>query len=342
VAREQVAGRRLGDLFPGFDDAKSAHRLDQVFDAGAPVVLSAQFHGQVIPLRFPDGRNRIHQATVTSIPAPEGERWALFVIHDVTDLTLQVQAFRSMREQAVKATSRVQAAKQLAERRNEQVAEVNRDLEQFAYLASHDLQEPLRTLTSFSTFLRADLGEDLPAAAATRMRRLIKDLLALSRVSRSEMSWSNTTLQSCLAEALDALAVRVGESGMSVRGGEELPDVVGDRRLLTQLFQNLLGNAMKFADASRPPVIEIAPSRLSNGWQISVSDNGIGIPEQYSTKVFEPFQRLHGADKYPGSGMGLAICKRAVERHGGTIWTEAREQGGACFKFTLMDEHDES
>ena len=322
-----------------------------MFDVGAPVVLSAQFHGQVIPLRFPDGRNRIHQATVTSIPAPEGGCWALFVIHDVTDLTLQVQAFRSMREQAVKATNRAQAAKQLAERRNEQLAEVNRDLEQFAYLASHDLQEPLRTLTSFSTFLRADLGEDLPVAAAndlehigsaaTRMRRLIEDLLALSRVSRSEMSWSKTSLQSCLAEALDALAVRVGESGTSVRGGEDLPAVVGDRRLLTQLLQNLLGNAMKFADASCPPVIEIASSRLSNGWQISVSDNGIGISEQYFAKVFAPFQRLHGADKYAGSGMGLAICKRAVERHGGTIWTEAQEQGGACFKFTLMDEHDE-
>ncbi len=349
LRRSEVIGRRLGDLFAAYDDSNFSQRLDDVFESGAPVVLSAQFHGQVIPLRLPDGRDRIHQATVTAMLGPDGSRWALFAIQDVTDLALQIQAFRAMREEAIQATNRAETSKQLAERRNEKLAEVNRELEQFAYLASHDLQEPLRTLTSFSTFLRSDLGEDLPENAArdlehigsatARMRRLIDDLLALSRVSRSEMSWSKVPLKACVAEAMELLEVRIEECDSKINGTDNLPTVLGDRRLLTQVFQNLLGNAMKFTDASRHSVIDIGAEREEGGWLVSVADNGIGISEPHLEKIFEPFQRLHGADKYPGSGMGLAICKRGVERHGGAVWAKPNTPDGSCFQFTLPDSH---
>jgi signal transduction histidine kinase len=171
------------------------------------------------------------------------------------------------------------------------------------------------------------------------MRRLIDDLLALSLVSRSEMSWSRTSLRVCVADALELLNDRVAECTPTIAGADSLPPVRGDRKLLTQVFQHLLSNAMKFADALRPCVIDLSAEHDGSGWLIKTRDNGIGIPEQYLTKIFAPFQRLHGADKYPGSGMGLAICKRAIERHGGALWAVPNESVGSCFQFTLPDHH---
>jgi len=252
-----------------------------------------------------------------------------------------------MREHSIQQTIRAEEAKLLAERRNEQLAEVNGELEQFAYLASHDLQRPLRTLTSFSTFLQADLGDEMPEAArrdleyivtaAARMRRLIDDLLALSRVSRSETCRSQTSLKECAEEALEMLESRVAEVAPTIVGLETLPTVTGDRRLLTQVFQNLLSNAMKFKDQSRSLEIRISAEYDGARWLIKTADNGIGIADQHLTKIFAPFHRLHGSDKYPGSGMGLAICKRTVERHGGSVWAVRNTDFGSCFAFMLPD-----
>ncbi|MDA0205480.1 MAG: ATP-binding protein [Acidobacteria bacterium] len=350
VARSSIINRKLAELFSSFDDVKFSDQLTEVFDIGAPATLSAQFHGQVVPLSLPGGGDRIQQATVVPIPGTDGSTWALFAIQDVSDLTLQVQTHRGMKAGSVLETHRAEAAKLLAERHNEQLAKLKRDLDQFAYLASHDLQEPLRTLTSFSTFLQADLGADLPeaaardlehiVAAAARMRRLIDDLLALSRVSRVEMWWSRISLESCVADAMKPLEHGAQELKATIVGAENLPTVMGDHKLLTQVFQNMLGNAMKFADTSRPCVIEISAEHDGSGWVIKTKDNGIGVGEEYLTKIFAPFQRLHGADKYPGSGMGLAICERAIERHGGAVWAIPNETVGSCFQFTLPDRQD--
>jgi signal transduction histidine kinase len=351
IARSSIVNRTLGELFSNFDDITYSTRLNDVFDMGAPVVLSAQLHGQVIPLSLPDGRDRTHRVTVVPVPGPDGARWALFALQDVTDLTAQIQSFRSFKKDSLVAANSAEAARQLAERQTEQLSELNRELDQFAYVASHDLQEPLRTLTSFSGFLQADLQGQIPeaaardlehiVAAAARMRRLIEGLLALSRVSRSEMSWSWTSLQACMTDALELLEHRVTNREPTIVGADTLPTVRGDRRLLTQLFQNLLSNAIKFADTSRPCVIHFSAEQDSAGWLIKTTDNGIGIPEQYLTKIFASFQRLHAADKYPGSGMGLAICKRVVERHGGTVWAVPNETVGTCFRFTLPHTHDQ-
>ena len=216
--------------------------------------------------------------------------------------------------------------------------------EQFAYAASHDLQEPVRTLVSFSSFLRDDLGDELSPEAATdlqhitkaarRMQCLVKDLLALSRASRSALQMSQVALEDCLSDSLDALRERVKETGARVEQ-EQLPVVSGDRRLLTQLFQNLLSNAMKFQSGEEAPAITIAARQQDSMWLVDVKDNGIGIEQEYADQIFAPFKRLHGLGDYEGSGVGLAICKRAVERHGGRISVESEPGDGSCFQFTL-------
>lgn len=345
LSRAETYDRTLTEVFESFDDSKYSERLEEVFNAGAPVILSAPFHGRLVPLTLPDGRDRIQQTTIIPIPAPRGGRWALFAIQDVTDLAAQLKKIRQMKEQAVQAAKRAEEAKALAERRGDQLIAVNRDLEQFAHAASHDLQEPLRTLVSFSTFLKEDLGGDLPEAAqrdlehigeaAARMKRLITDLLALSRVSRGELEQSTVPLQECVSESLAALDVRLRECGAEIVGIEALPSVIGDARLLRQVFQNLLGNALKFVEEGCTPHIEVSASRAGSEWLVEVRDRGIGIEEKYLTRIFAPFQRLHGVDRYPGSGMGLAICQRTVERHGGKIWAEANPEGGSSFRFTL-------
>ena len=237
-------------------------------------------------------------------------------------------------------TRELSASKRVAE----ELSEANQELEQFAYAASHDLQEPVRTLVSFSSLLRDDLGNELSPEAATdlkhitnaarRMQRLIRDLLALSRASRSTLQMADVALEDCLGDSLDALRERVTETGAQVEQ-VQLPVVLGDRRLLTQLFQNLLSNAMKFQRADVAPAITIAAQQQDSMWLVEVKDNGIGVEQEYADQIFAPFKRLHRMEDYEGSGVGLAICRRAVERHGGRIWVESKPGDGARFQFTL-------
>ena len=245
----------------------------------------------------------------------------------------------------VRARAReLSASKGIAEKRAEELSEANQELEQFAYAASHDLQEPVRTLVSFSSFLRDDLGDELSPEAATdlehitkaarRMQRLVRDLLALSRASRSALEMKEVALEDCLSDSLDALRERMSETGARVEQAQ-LPVVSGDRRLLTQLFQNLLSNAMKFQRGEEAPAITIAARQQDSMWLVDVKDNGIGIEEEYADQIFAPFKRLHGMADYEGSGVGLAICKRAVERHGGRIWVDSKPSNGSSFRFTL-------
>ena len=188
------------------------------------------------------------------------------------------------------------------------------------------------------------MGDDLSPAAATdldhitvaarRMQRLVIDLLALSRAGRSALEPAEVALEDCLKDSLDALRERVKETGARVER-MSLPVVSGDRGLLTQLFQNLLGNAMKFQRGNEPPVLTVTAKQQDAEWLVEVRDNGIGIEQEYARQIFVPFKRLHGIGDYEGSGVGLAICKRAVERHGGRIWVESTPGEGSRFQFTL-------
>ncbi len=220
---------------------------------------------------------------------------------------------------------------------------VNKELDAFVYVASHDLQEPLRNLTAFSTFLRQDLGDDLPERAAEdlrfitdaaeRMRTLVQDLLELSRVGRANLRPERVRLDDCVDDSLAALCVRLQESQARIER-DPLPEVTGDRTALTQVYQNLISNAMKFV-VGEMPEIALTAEQQDGDWILGVKDNGIGLKPEYAKQIFAPFRRLHGASEYEGSGIGLAICRKAVERHGGRIWVESEPGRGSHFRFTL-------
>lgn len=262
-----------------------------------------------------------------------------------------------------KMVSKISAYLKQITRHAEELERKNRELEEFSYVASHDLQEPLRKVASFGSFLLEDYADRLDAAgiqyiqrmqdAAARMKQLIQDLLQISRVATRGQALAPVDAQSAVVEATDALQVSIEEAGAEIKISE-LPRVLADRTQLTQLFQNLIGNAVKFRRQDVPPVITVGAARnglpgpsgpsgpvlgpvLGEGaWvTISVSDNGIGIEERFKEKVFEIFQRLHSRDIYPGTGIGLALCKKIVERHGGKIWCESEYAKGSTFYFTL-------
>jgi signal transduction histidine kinase len=229
------------------------------------------------------------------------------------------------------------------ERINRELVALNAELDDFTNMASHDMQEPLRTLMAFSDLLRKDLGDSLPEQAAkdltfitdaaNRMQALIQDLLALSRAGRAPQKKEKVSLRECADLALEALAMRVKETGAQIMR-DKLPDVWGDSTLLTQLYQNLIGNALKFSGDQRP-IIHLTFEEREGTQVFGVKDNGIGIEPNYAREVFKPFRRLHGRAEYEGSGVGLAICRKIVGRHGGKIWVESEPGKGAHFRFTF-------
>jgi PAS domain S-box-containing protein len=219
----------------------------------------------------------------------------------------------------------------------------NADLAQFAYVASHDLSEPLRMVSSYVQLLERRYGDKLDTDAhefiefavdgVNRMQRLIDDLLAYSRVGTSEYELERVDLAALVDDTLGGMRATVGESGATVTHAG-LPTVTGDPRQLRQLFQNLISNGIKFVKDG-PPRIEVSATRDGREWRFCVADNGIGIDPQHADRIFAVFKRLHGRDAYPGSGIGLSICKRIVERHQGRIWVEQNEGGGSRFCFTI-------
>lgn len=224
-----------------------------------------------------------------------------------------------------------------------ELARVNAELDEFTYVASHDLQEPVRKLVAFSEWLRKDLGGDLPPRAqqdlafitdaAQRMQHLVGNLLALSRAGKVSMTREKLELDDVVNRALDALELRIAESGATI-SRVPLPQVWGDLTLLVQLYQNLIGNALKFV-VGRRPEIALTAEQVDGIWVFGVRDNGIGIAAKYAGQIFQPFKRLHGRGQFEGAGIGLSICRKVVERHHGSIWVESEENRGAWFKFTL-------
>jgi signal transduction histidine kinase len=258
---------------------------------------------------------------------------------EITDVAADMEA---MRERIVQELARVREGQRRLALQAEELTRSNAELEQFAYVASHDLQEPLRKVASFCQALqlryhdrlddRANQYIDFAVDGAKRMQILINALLALSRVGRN-VARTEVALGEVLESAQAALAPDIQAAGARVVA-EALPVVEGDRALLASLFQNLIGNALKFRGAA-PPVVRIACERDAGAWQLAVADNGIGIEADYAERIFQIFQRLHTRDVYEGTGIGLALCRKIVEYHGGRIWLDPEYSGGACFRFTL-------
>jgi PAS domain S-box-containing protein len=223
----------------------------------------------------------------------------------------------------------------------------NIDLQQFAYVASHDLQEPLRAVSSYCQLLEKHYSGQFDERAlrwlqfvvngAQRMQTLVRDLLTYARIDNKAESWITVDSGSACRQAIDNLSQLISESGAQVTVGK-LPIVWADATQLEALFQNLIGNAVKFR-GDRPPRVSITAQGVESNWVFAVRDNGIGIKPEFHERVFEIFKRLQSHEDYPGTGIGLAICKRIVERYGGNIWVESQFGQGSTFYFTLPNPH---
>ncbi|SEG98907.1 His Kinase A (phospho-acceptor) domain-containing protein [Nonomuraea solani] len=246
--------------------------------------------------------------------------------------------------------ARIVSAWRVAADQTEELRRSNGELEQFAYVASHDLQEPLRKVASFTQMLEQRYGSQLDERAkqyihyavdgAKRMQLLINDLLDFSRVGR--VTGEKTAIESgkALDTALENLSATIDDTGATVTR-DELPRLYGNPLQLTQLFQNLIENAVKFR-SEEPPRIHIGVARSGDMWEFSCADNGIGVEPKYADRIFLIFQRLHARDVYPGTGIGLALCRKIVEYHGGQLWLDGNaESRGATFRWTIPATGDE-
>jgi len=235
-------------------------------------------------------------------------------------------------------------AEEILKLKLEELARSNAELEQFAYVSSHDLQEPLRMISSYLQLLqrryegniddKADKYIHFAVDGAARMQNLINDLLEFSRVATRAREPEPTNCEFVLDQVLSNLEIFLKENKASV-SHDPLPEVMADNTQLAQVFQNLIVNGIKF-HSEEAPKVHISAEKKSNEWQFSVRDNGIGIDPKYSEKIFEVFKRLHKKEEYPGTGIGLSICKKIIERHSGRIWVESELGKDSIFYFTLQ------
>jgi light-regulated signal transduction histidine kinase (bacteriophytochrome) len=271
---------------------------------------------------------------------PQGPKDIRGIASDVEDMRQRI-----VEELDAARSARTQLADQALE-----LQRSNAELEQFAYVASHDLQEPLRKVASFCQLLEKRYADKLDERGveyigfavdgAKRMQVLINDLLTFSRVGRLNAAYTEVDLGAVLDDAIGNLATAIEESrAQIVLPGQPLPHINGDPTLLRMLWQNLIGNAVKFRRPDVAPRIIVEYAHRDDDpdspWLFTVSDNGIGIDDEFVDKVFVIFQRLHGRETYSGTGIGLALCKKIVEHHGGSIWIDSSYTGGTRFRFTI-------
>lgn len=262
-----------------------------------------------------------------------------------SDVRAVAAAVEDMRRRIVDELAESREREALLDGQAQELRRSNAELEQFAYVASHDLQEPLRKVASFCRLLEKRYADELDDRArqyidfavdgAKRMQVLINDLLTFSRVGRVHDQWRTVGLDRCLDRALANLALVVEESGATVVRDAPLPEVTGDATTLSMVWQNLIGNAVKFRRPDVPCRIEIGCGREGDTWHFTVTDNGIGIAPEAAEQVFVIFQRLHGRDEYGGTGIGLALCRKIIEFHGGHILLEPAPSAGTRVRFTL-------
>ncbi|MCC6155223.1 MAG: PAS domain-containing protein [Candidatus Hydrogenedentes bacterium] len=322
--QEEVYGKTDYDIFP--KELADQYFFDEqdVIQTGRPLVNREE------SVLTEEGRQRWLLTTKVAWRDSDGNPQGIVgMSRDITD--------------RIEMAEEIQKHAALLEQTNAELQARNQELDEFTYIASHDLQEPLRKQVAFSDALREDLAagdldeveNDLATitSAAKRMQTLVRDLLSLSRSGRQAMDWEEINLNECVAMALDALEIRI-EQEKAVVTQDTLPTVRADKTLMVQLYQNLIGNAIKFHGAAAPHVRLTVESNAEE-YVLGVADNGIGIKPDYWEQIFAPFKRLHGRNEYEGTGIGLAICRKIVERHGGRIWVESTHGEGSCFKFTV-------
>lgn len=317
--RVELLGKPLEILIPArYRDGHKVHRHDYFVE---PRVRSMGTVGMKLVGRHKNGHEFPVEIGLSYVESEDG-MLALGLVSDITE--------------------RRRVAQEL-ERANEDLRRSNADLEQFAYVASHDLQEPLRMVTSYLNLLERRYKDKLDTDAsefihfavdgAQRMKGLIQDLLSFSRIGRQQVYIREVDVEPVLQAALQNLKAAIAEYQAEVTV-ESLPTVHGDPGLLTQVFQNLIGNAIKF-HGERNPQITISAAQTGGEWVFSVKDNGIGIERVHEERIFRIFERLHAVEQYPGTGVGLAVSKKIVERHGGRIWVSSEVGRGSTFYFSI-------
>ncbi|MGE0479837.1 MAG: PAS domain S-box protein [Phycisphaerae bacterium] len=335
--RDELLGQTVELLVP--ERFRRRHELDRNDYQRAPRTRPIG-SGRVLFARRKDGSEFPAEISLSPLQLDD-DSLTISAIRDITERCHQEERLRQIEQLNAQL---VEGRTVLAES-NRSLQMANRELESFSSIASHDLQEPLRKLVGFSHLLRTDLGTALPERAeqdlafitdaARRMQSLIQDLLRLSRAGSGAMRTARVELEECTRCAIDALHVRIAETRATI-DRDPLPSVQGDATLLTQLYQNLIANALKFHRRDDPPQIRLTAERNAGGeFVFGVRDNGIGIAPEHADSIFAPFRRLHGRDEYEGSGIGLAICRKVVARHGGRIWVESEPGRGAHFRFTI-------
>jgi PAS domain S-box-containing protein len=356
-----ITGRRkaeetrllLGAIVDSSDDAIISKDLDghiTSWNRGAERLYgypAAEAIGKSIMIVVPEDRHQEEREILARLQ--RGERVDHFETvrlrkdGGVLNVSLTISPLKNQRGEIV-GVSKI--ARDITERKRAEndLRRANADLEQFAYSASHDLQEPLRTIKIYSELLADRLGIavegeaaeflDFLQSAATRMELLVRDLLAYTQVAKLDAPPEETDADRILAETLANLAGAIAESGAAVTHGS-LPVLRTHGTHLRQLFQNLIGNAIKYRSEDRTPAVHIGAERQDGYWVFTVRDNGIGIQPQFKEQIFGLFSRLHNADRYVGTGIGLAICQRIVDRYHGRIWVESEPGRGSEFRFTL-------
>ncbi len=345
----EALGKQLDILFP--EEGREAS-LDHIKRA----MSGEHWEAVEIPIRNTDGSIRTALWNSANIYDKEGSKIVATIAQgqDITERKLAVEDLRRARDELEErvlertaelsmASDELAARAQELAKKSEDLARSNAELEQFAYVASHDLQEPLRMISSYVQLLsrrysgKLDKDADEFIAYAVegtkRMQQLINDLLAYSRVGTRGKPPVPTSFERVFSEAMANLKMAVEESGAIVTH-DDLPTEVADEMQMVQVFQNLIGNAIKFKSQETPRIhVSVRPE--GDEWIFSVQDNGIGIDPQFFDRVFTIFQRLHGRDEYPGTGIGLTVTKKIVERHGGRIWLESEPGKGTTFYFTV-------
>jgi len=274
----------------------------------------------------------------------EKEKRAAELVIANKELTFQNREKEKRADELILANKELAFQNEEKEKRAAELETANKDLEQFAYVATHDLQEPLRMISSYTQLLERKYKDKLDQDAndyihfavdgAIRMQKLLNDLLEFSRISSRGKGFEQVDTSNILAQVISNIQLLIAENSCLITN-DDLPTLIADESQIIRVFQNLIGNAIKFKKKSEFPKIHISCKKQNNMYQFSVADNGIGMEMQYHDRIFIIFQRLHSVKDYPGTGIGLSICKRIVERHGGKIWFESIVNEGTTFYFTI-------
>jgi PAS domain S-box-containing protein len=334
---EQALGSDLGRFIPARFRGTHAEQIRRFAETGTTSRAMGRL-GALSGLRD-DGVEFPIEASISQVEI-EGKKFFTVILRDISERKRLEEKLQRLNEELER---RVEERTGELMHANEALLRSNMELQRFAYIAAHDLQTPLRSISGFAQLLQKDYQGRLDANADTLIRRvvdnalrmhtLIHDLLVYSRIDSLGRPFRPVALEQLLGEVKASLEPRIRELGAEVTS-EGLPVVLGDRSQLAQVIHNLVDNGLKY-HGSAPPRVHVSADRQGEEWRISVRDNGIGIAPRHHQRIFEIFRRLHTQQAYPGTGIGLALCRRVLERHGGRIWVESEPEKGSTFHFTL-------